>query len=122
MMELLKDCLDSSASDSEHGDSGIVQGRIEGTGKKKHTKSVSPGKKQHVPSPERKKETKEADSPKLPKPRVKATRNQAIEGDGASQGGMQKSGDNNDDEVYSDLSQSEESNQSLTSIEEEVEL
>ena len=29
MMELLKDVLDGSDSDSEHGDSGIVAGRVD---------------------------------------------------------------------------------------------
>jgi hypothetical protein len=114
MMELLKDCLDSSGSDSEHGDSGIVQGRVEGTAKKKPSKSPSPGKK-HAPSPERKKEVE------VPKSKFKGTRNHALEGDGAGIG-MHKSGDNMDDEVYSESSQSEVTNQSLTSIEEEVEL
>ena len=59
MMELLKDCLESSGSDSEYGDSGIVQGRVDGTAKKKTHKSVSPNKV--LTSPEKKK----AGSPKL---------------------------------------------------------
>ena len=96
-MELLKDCLESSGSDSEE-DSGIVQGRVEG-GKKKTGKSTSP--KKFLASPDKKEKIKE------PEVQPKVTRNRAfhihaLQGDGDGIG-LHKSGELDEDD-FSELS------------------